>query len=207
MTDDETQQTFPEAQNPEATPTGDAAATPEASAQEPAAEASAEATPAAEAAPDPLAAELAAAKERYLRLLADFDNMRKRQARELEERTARANERLLGALIPVFDQFEMALAAAQDDSPFVQGVRMIADGFRKALEQSGAELLDAPEGTAFDPMAHEALSMAPHPTVPQGCVASQFRKGWRLGGKVLRPAQVIVSSGAPEAPAATGEEA
>lgn len=205
MTDDETQQTFPEAQNPEVPPTEPAEA-PEACAQEPPAEAPAEEA-APEAAPDPLAAELAAAKERYLRLLADVDNMRKRQARELEERTARANERLLGALIPVFDQFEMALAAAQDDSPFVQGVRMIAEGFRKALEQSGAEVLDAPEGTAFDPMTHEALSMAPHPTVPQGHVVSQFRKGWRLGGKVLRPAQVIVSAGAPEATAPAGEEA
>lgn len=206
MTDDETQQTFPEAQNPEAMPAEPADA-PEACAQGPSAEAPAEEAAAPEAAPDPLEAELAAAKERYLRLLADVDNMRKRQARELEERTARANERLLGALIPVFDQFEMALAAAQDDSPFVQGVRMIAEGFRKVLEQSGAEVLDAPEGTAFDPMAHEALSMAPHPTVPQGCVVSQFRKGWRLGGKVLRPAQVIVSAGAPEAAAPAGKEA
>lgn len=206
MTDDETQQTFPEAQNPEAMPT-EAEDASETCAQAPSGEVPAEESAAPEAAPDPLAAELAAAKERYLRLLADVDNMRKRQARELEERTARANERLLGALIPVFDQFEMALAAAQDDSPFVQGVRMIAEGFRKALEQSGAEVLDAPEGTAFDPMAHEALSMAPHPTVPQGCVASQFRKGWKLGGKVLRPAQVIVSSGAPEAAEPAGKEA
>lgn len=216
MTDDETQQTLSEEQPSEAAPQGGAGpgAGAEASAQE---APSAGAEPLSEApvpepspseAPDPAAAELAAAKERYLRLLADFDNMRKRQARELEERTARANERLLGALIPVFDQFEMALAAAREESPFVQGVRMIAECFRKALEQSGAEVLDAPEGTVFDPMAHEALSMAPHPTVPQGCVASQFRKGWRLGGKVLRPAQVIVSSGAPEAPADTvGKEA
>lgn len=201
MTDDETQQTLPEEQTPEAA----APAVDETHAETaPDGEAPTEGTPTSEA-PSPSEVELAAAKERYLRLLADFDNMRKRQARELEERTARANERLLGALIPVFDQFEMALAAAQEDSPFVQGVRMIADGFRKALEQSGAELLDAPEGTAFDPMAHEALSMAPHATVPQGCVVSQFRKGWRLGGKVLRPAQVIVSSGAPEAPAPVEE--
>lgn len=194
MTDDETQQTHPEEQIPEATASCEGA-----DGAEPSAEAApAEQTP-EPAAPNPLEAELAAAKERYLRLLADVDNMRKRQARELEERTARANERLLGTLIPVFDQFEMALAAAKEDSPFVQGVRMIAEGFRKALEQSGAEVLDASEGTTFDPMTHEALSMTPHATVPKGCVAAQFRKGWRLGGKVLRPAQVIVSSGAPEA--------
>ncbi|MGN0886648.1 MAG: nucleotide exchange factor GrpE [Candidatus Spyradenecus sp.] len=150
---------------------------------------------------NPLAAELAAAKERYLRLLADMDNMRKRQTRELEERTARANERLLTALLPVFDHFEMALAAAPADDAFAQGVQMIAGEFRKVLENSGAEVIDAPEGTAFDPMAHEALTTAPHATIPQGSVVSQFRKGWKLGGKVVRPAQVIVSAGAPAAPA------
>jgi molecular chaperone GrpE len=153
-----------------------------------------------------LVADLAAAKERHMRLMADFDNMRKRQARELEERTARANERLLNALLPVFDNFEMALMAAQDDSPFVQGVKMIAGEFRKVLEQSGAELIDAPAGTTFDPMAHEALSMMPHAEIAQGCVVNQFRKGWKLGGKVVRPAQVIVSAGAP-APAEPAAEA
>ena len=169
-------------------------------------------TPAEETAPaepeNPLAAELAAAKERYLRLLADMDNMRKRQTRELEERTARANERLLTALLPVFDHFEMALAAAPANDAFAQGVQMIAGEFRKVLENSGAEVIDAPEGTAFDPMAHEALTTAPHETIAQGNVVSQFRKGWKLGGKVVRPAQVIVSAGAPAAPAqAPSEEA
>jgi molecular chaperone GrpE len=166
-------------------------------------EATAEATanPSIEA----LMADLAAAKERHLRLMADFDNMRKRQARELEERTARANERLLNSLLPVFDNFEMALSVAQEDTPFVQGVKMIAGEFRKVLEQSGAEVIDAPEGTTFDPMAHEALSMVPHAEIAQGCVVNQFRKGWKLGGKVVRPAQVIVSAGAP-APAAEGAQ-
>ncbi len=154
---------------------------------------------------DALMADLAAAKERHLRLMADFDNMRKRQARELEERTARANERLLNSLLPVFDNFEMALSVAQEDTPFVQGVKMIAGEFRKVLEQSGAEVIDAPEGTTFDPMAHEALSMVPHAEIAQGCVVNQFRKGWKLGGKVVRPAQVIVSAGAP-APVAEGAQ-
>ena len=158
-----------------------------------------------------LEAELAAAKERHLRLLADFDNLRKRTAREIDERTARANERLLGALIPIFDHFELALQSAPAEDAFADGVRMIANEFRKALEQSGAEVIDASaEGTPFDPSAHEALSAVPHASVPKDCVVSQFRKGWRLGGKVIRPAQVIVSAGAPQAPAPaqpTGEEA
>lgn len=190
---------------PEAAPEG----APETPVQPEAAPETPAEAPAAPAEPEnPLAAELAAAKERYLRLLADMDNMRKRQTRELEERTARANERLLTALLPVFDHFEMALTAAPAGDAFAQGVQMIAGEFRKVLENSGAEVIDAPEGTAFDPMAHEALTTAPHATIPQGSVVSQFRKGWRLGGKVVRPAQVIVSAGAPAAPAEeTHEEA
>lgn len=192
-----------EAKEPETQPAQEA---PQAPAPAPEAEPGAEG-PKPEPAEDPrvaaLEAELAAARDRHLRLLADFDNLRKRTARELEERTARANERLLGALIPVFDHFEMALQAAPEGSPFSDGVRMIAGEFRKVLEQSGAEVIDASaEGTAFDPMAHEALQAVPHATVPKDCVVSQFRKGWRLGGKVLRPAQVIVSTGAPQAPEA-----
>ncbi len=153
-----------------------------------------------EAAPQPdLAAELAAAKDRCLRMMADMDNMRKRQARELEERTARANERLLQDLMPVYDNFEMALASAAEDSPVIQGVRMIADQFRKVLELAGAEAIEVKVGAVFDPMCHEALSSVPHPELPQGAVVTQFRKGWKLGGKVIRPAQVVVSAGAPAA--------
>ncbi len=191
------------AQSPDVEPqaaTESAAPETAAQAEAPAPETEAE-TPALDPKVAALEAELAAAKERAIRLLADFDNLRKRTARELEERTARANERLLKDLLPVFDHFELALAAG-DDSPFAQGVRMIAEEFRKVLEQSGAEVIDASaEGTTVDPMVHEVLSMVPHATIAQGCVVSQFRKGWRLGGKVVRPAQVIVSAGAPEAPA------
>lgn len=197
MTDENVQ---PEAQE-QVQPAAEAAA-PEVKTEEATPEVASHEVPSVET----LMADLAAAKERHMRLMADFDNMRKRQARELEERTARANERLLNALLPVFDNFEMALMAAQEDSPFVQGVKMIAGEFRKVLEQSGAELIDAPAGTTFDPMAHEALSMMPHAEIAQGCVVNQFRKGWKLGGKVVRPAQVIVSAGAP-APAEPAAEA
>lgn len=192
-------------EQPETTATQEAS-TPETPAAE------APATPAPEETPEAkeaaVASELATWKERSLRLMADMDNMRKRQARELEERTARANERLLNALLPVFDHFEIALSATQEASPFVDGVKMIADEFRKVLEQSGAEVIDASkEGTPFDPMVHEALTSMAHPTIPQGQVVSQFRKGWKLGGKVVRPAQVVVSSGAPApAPEAPAEQ-
>jgi molecular chaperone GrpE len=169
---------------------------PEAPVETPA-EAPATETPPPPPAEDPAAKEMAALKERYLRLMADFDNMRKRQARELEERTARANETLLKSLIPVFDNFEMALMNAPE-GPFADGVKMIAAEFKKVLEGSGAELIDAPEGVPFDPMLHEAMTAMPHPEHPEGTIVNQFRKGWRLGGKIIRPAQVIVSSGKPQ---------
>lgn len=146
---------------------------------------------------DPIAQELATLKDRHIRLMADFDNMRKRQARELEERTARANEQLLKALIPVFDHFEMAFLNAPEGA-FTDGVKMIATEFKKVLEQSGAELIDAAEGATFDPMMHEAMTTVPHAEYAEGLIVNQFRKGWRLGGKIIRPAQVIVSSGAPQ---------
>jgi molecular chaperone GrpE len=156
-----------------------------------------ETAPADVAEENPMAREMALLKERHIRLMADFDNMRKRTARELEERTARANENLLKALIPVFDNFEMALTNAPEGA-FTDGVKMIASEFKKVLETSGAEIIDAPEGSAFDPMIHEAMTAIPHPSHPEGTVVNQFRKGWRLGGKIIRPAQVIVSSGAPQ---------
>ncbi len=141
-------------------------------------------------------AEAAALKDRYIRLMADFDNMRKRHVRELDEMIVRANERLLKELMPIEDNLELALQnAPEGESTFVDGVRMIDTQFRKALEQSGAVAIDA-VGEPFDPNFHEALQMMPNESVPANHVFSQFRKGWKLGSKVIRPAQVLVSAGA-----------
>lgn len=147
--------------------------------------------------------EVKAAKDRYIRLLADFDNMRKRQARELSEMTQRANERLIKELLPIYDHLELALSNAPEleeakAKAFLEGVQMIATQFHTALEQSGAKVIDA-LGQPFDPNLHEALQMIPDEQVPANHVAQQFRKGWKLGSQVIRPAQVIVSSGAPQA--------
>lgn len=141
---------------------------------------------------------LAAIKDRYARLLADFDNYRKRLARDREELVKRANSDLLSDLLPVIDHLEMAITQAkQPDDPFVAGVKLVYDQFLNLLDKYEMRPLDA-KGEPFDPSFHEALSQMSSDTVPANVVIEQFRRGWLLAGKLLRPSQVIVSSGAPE---------
>lgn len=140
-------------------------------------------------------AEAAVWKDRYARLMADFDNFRKRQVRERDEIIKRANEGLILELLPVVDHFDLALAATQDpDDPFVTGVRIVAEQLHSALAKVGAIPVQA-MNTPFTPEQHEALGEMPSDTVPAGHVTVQLRKGWTLAGRLLRPAQVIVSTG------------
>lgn len=158
-----------------------------------------EAAPAPAEAPPTPESELAAMKERYLRLMADFDNFRKRQIREREEWIKRANESLLADFLPVVDHLHIALDKETDHSaPFVAGVKMVYDQFVAALEKNNVVPVDA-KGQPFNPEWHEALSQVPSDTVPANEVIEQFRRGWSLSGRLLRPAQVIVSAGKPDA--------
>lgn len=174
--------------------------------------ASEQAAPAAEPAPkapqpSPESAELAAVKDRYTRLMADFDNFRKRQVREREEWLKRANEELLGDLLPVVDNLDLALQKITDPAdPFAVGMKMVYDQFHAVLDRYGVTPIEA-KGQPFDPSIHEALSQMSSPTVPAHVVIDQFRRGWRLAGRLLRPAQVIVSSGAPDPEQTAGEDA
>ncbi len=155
--------------------------------------------------PAPEAQELEALKDRYARLLADFDNYRKRQIREREDFIKRANEELLGDLLPVVDHLELALAKTPDPSdPFVVGVRLVYDQMIALLNRYGLTPIDA-KGQPFNPEFHEALSQMTSPTVPVHVVMDQFRRGWLLSGRLLRPAQVIVSSGSPDPKQAEAE--
>ncbi len=178
-----------------AAPETQAAAAPEAPAAAPAAQ------------PSPEAAELALMKDRYARLMADFDNYRKRQTREREEWVKRANEELLADLLPVVDHLELALGKAPDPTdPFVVGVKLVYDQFLALLDRCGMTPIDA-KGQPFNPDWHEALSTMTSATVPANEVIDQFRCGWCLSGRLLRPAQVIVSAGAPDAEQADAEDA
>ena len=142
--------------------------------------------------------ELSKLKNQYIRLMADFDNYRKRQSREREEYVKRSNERLLADILPVLDNLELALKKIEDpEDPFATGVKLVYDQFRGVLTRCGMEPVEA-LGEEFDPEKHEALSYIPSPTVEANKVIDQFRCGWLINGHLMRAAQVVVSSGKPE---------
>ena len=153
--------------------------------EEPAAEESAPAHSTAE--------EMQAPDDSYLRLAADFDNYRKRVAREQVEWTSRANERLLNELLPVLDDLERALEAVaeHEEAKLEEGVRLVHRSLLGLVERHGLSEIEA-EG-AFDPHVHEALLAQPGEGAEQGAVLQVLQKGYRLGDKVLRPARVIVA--------------
>lgn len=134
---------------------------------------------------------------RLLRTTADFDNFKKRAAREKQEAIRYANEELLEKLIPVMDNFDAALSAAKNspagDAQSLQtGVAMIFQQLKKVLTESGLDEVDA-TGKAFDPNLHEAVSQQESAEVPEGQVLQQLRKGFKLRDRLLRPATVVVA--------------
>jgi len=143
---------------------------------------------------EPVAEESAPAPdESYLRLAADFDNYRKRVAREHAELTTRANERLVNELLPVLDDLERALEAAaeHEEAKLEEGVQLVHRSLAALLERHGLTEIGT-EG-AFDPHVHEALLAQPAEGAEEGSVLQVLQKGYRLGDKVLRPARVIVA--------------
>ncbi|MBO4828170.1 MAG: nucleotide exchange factor GrpE [Fibrobacter sp.] len=150
-----------------------------------------------ESAEDILKAELAAANDRNLRLMAEFDNFRRRSAKEQLELIETANGKLLEKLSEVQDNFERAFASenkAKDLEAFEKGMQMIYNQFAKILTDAGLEQID-PTGAEFDPNCHEALMQQPSETIPEGHVVTVFQKGYKLKNKILKTAKVIVSSG------------
>ncbi|MCL1888502.1 MAG: nucleotide exchange factor GrpE [Kiritimatiellaeota bacterium] len=164
-----------------------------------------EAAPAQPPEANPLEAELAAAKDKYVRLMADFDNFRKRQLREHGEMVRRANENVMEDLLPFLDTFDLALANGGADDPFVKGMRMASGQLANILAKNG--MAPVPAEGAFDANAHEALTRLPSAEVPEGEIVTQVRRGWTLNGRLLRAAQVVVSAGAPEEGGQDGAEA
>jgi len=195
-----------------ATPPAPAAAEPQVQPTPGAADTSApQPTPAPPAppAPSPAEIELAALKDKHLRLMADFDNFRKRQTREREETIRRATESLMEELLPVLDHLELALNNAPDKAaPLAKGVQMVAEQFRTTLSRFDLKSFHA-LGEPFDPSRHEAVSELASADVPAQHVLHQLRSGYMLGSRLLRPAQVVISSGpaTPAAPAEPGGDA
>jgi molecular chaperone GrpE len=136
---------------------------------------------------------IAELNERIVRLTADFDNFRKRAQREKDEARQFANQGLLEKLLPVLDNFEMALTAVKDADPSVRdGVQMILDQLLGVLKESGVEPVDA-MGQPFDPNLHEALSQEETTEVEEGTVVQQVQRGYKLNDRLVRPARVVVA--------------
>ncbi|MEI6971079.1 MAG: nucleotide exchange factor GrpE [bacterium] len=144
-----------------------------------------------------MAVRLAELEDSKLRLLADFDNYRKRSVRDREAAVRLARENMLVEFLPVIDNIELGINAAMShnvDKAFVEGYRMVADQLTAALARFGLKPQDA-EGAQFDPNLHEAIQQVPSDEHEAGKVISVARRGYLSGDAVLRPAQVVVSSG------------
>jgi molecular chaperone GrpE len=154
-----------------------------------------------EEAGDALAEAQAAAEEnlnKYMRLAAEMDNLRKRTTRDIEHAHKFAIERFAGELLAVTDSLEMGLAAAEGASAesLVEGTQATLKLLLGALVKSGVTVVD-PEGEPFDPQVHEAMTMQPSDTAEPGSVLTVVQKGYELNGRLLRPARVIVAAEPP----------
>ena len=180
--------TDPDADEKEAAPKNDATAT--------------NGAPSAETAPaeddfEGLQADLDRFRDLALRSQADFENYKKRSAREKEEAIKYANSSLLEKLIAIVDNFELGLEAARaegEKSPVFSGMSMVLKQLMDFLADSGLQPIDA-TGQQFDPNLHEAIAHEPSKEFPEGVVVRQTRRGYKMKDRLLRPSSVVVSSG------------
>jgi molecular chaperone GrpE len=141
-----------------------------------------------------LQTELAVQRDRCLRLLADFDNFRKRAARETERSAAAQKEAFIRELLPVIDNLERALGSDVSTSPeqLRRGVQMTLQQLTQLLRDHGIEA-DESLGRPFDPRYHEAVSVGHDPSQPDHVILETFQRGYRRGNEVFRPAKVVVN--------------
>ncbi|HJT81105.1 MAG TPA: nucleotide exchange factor GrpE [Chthoniobacterales bacterium] len=149
---------------------------------------------------DPMAglqADLDRFRDLAMRSQADFENYKKRCAREKEDAIKYANSSLLERLLPVIDNFELGLAAARgkgEDNPIYQGMSLVLKQINDFLTDNGLQPIEA-EGQKFDPNLHDAIAHEPSDTVPENHIIRQNRRGYRFKDRLLRPSSVVVSSG------------
>jgi len=145
---------------------------------------------------DALRTELANTKEHSLRALAEAQNMKRRAEIDVENARKYGAEKIISELLPVVDNLERALQAADADiegiKPVLEGVELTLKGFVEALSKSNVEILD-PHGEPFDPEAHQAMTMVENPEAESNSVVAVMQKGYRLNGRLLRPAMVVVA--------------
>ncbi|RMG01346.1 MAG: nucleotide exchange factor GrpE [Nitrospirae bacterium] len=139
--------------------------------------------------------ELEEQKEKYIRLYAEFDNYRKRVQKEKEELVKYSVEPLIGDLLTVLDNLEMALEHASKESDpksLIEGVELTLREFKKVIYNYGVEEIEA-LGKPFDPTVHHAMSQIERPDVEHNTVVEEYRKGYKLKDRVMRPSLVAVS--------------
>jgi len=137
--------------------------------------------------------ELAESRDKFLRLYAEFENYRRRTAKERLELIQNANENLMKALLPVTDDFDRAEKALKEAAPKEsEGITLVVNKFRKILEQNGLKIMDTSSGN-FDPDFHEAITQVPVPD-KTGKIIDVVEKGYLLNDKVIRHAKVVVGA-------------
>lgn len=147
----------------------------------------------------------AEANDRFLRLQADWDNYRRRTAQERLDERQRATEKLVIDLLPVIDDLERAIEHADNltdpaAKQFVEGVSAVCNKLVSVLNKEGVEVVN-PVGEAFDPLSHQAVSQIEDTEAYDETVAQVYQKGYRMGGKDIRTAMVVVTHGGPKRPA------
>lgn len=145
-------------------------------------------------------------KDQLLRVAADFDNFRKRTKKDIEHAERRAKEDVLREILPVIDNLERAVQAAQgatDVASVVTGIEMVLKGFEDASGRIGLEKISS-LGQRFDPTVHDAFQQQESAEHPPGTILAEYQPGYRLGDRLLRPAMVVVSKKPPE-PAPEGD--
>ena len=147
----------------------------------------------------------AEANDRFLRLQADWDNYRRRTAQERLDERQRATEKLVVDLLPVIDDLERAIEHADNltdpaAQQFVEGVSAVCNKLVGVLNKEGVEVVN-PVGEAFDPLSHQAVSQIEDTEAYDETVAQVYQKGYRMGGKDIRTAMVVVTHGGPKRPA------
>ena len=137
-------------------------------------------------------------KSLYAITLADFDNYKKRAARDREDVYRYAESDILKDILPVVDNLALALEHAKDKAnEFVKGVQLVYDGLLKTLADHGAKPMADLVGKELDPNFHEAIATLPDETIEEGKISNVAKTGWTLNDKLLRAAQVVVSAGKP----------
>ncbi len=137
--------------------------------------------------------ELEDVKDRHTRLIAEFDNLKKRSAKEREGLYNSIIADIITALLPVLDNLEKAAEASTQDEEYKKGIELVLKQFKDVLEANGVKEIEA-EGKTFDPELHEAVSTIQDENLGEKIVAKEYRKGYTIGTKVIRHSMVVVAN-------------